>query len=385
MLRFSRFAFWPAVCGLLVAVLIIERLPEKDLQATPSIPLVSTTRAAPAQPMGPVSYAKGTEAAAPSVVNIYTTRVVSQPVHPLLMDPFFRQFFGYSQMPRQRRMENSLGSGVVVSADGYVLTNHHVIQGADEIRVALRDGRETNAELVGSDPDTDLALLRIQMDRVPAIRIRDSDEMQVGDVVLAIGNPFGVGQTVTMGIISATRRSSLGINTFEDFIQTDAAINPGNSGGALVDAHGRLIGINTAIFSRSGGNMGIGFAIPSNLAREVMGDLITHGRVIRGWLGIEIQELTPQLAESFGMSRPRGIVIAGIFRDGPAHRAGVAPGDVLLQINGEAVENGRQAMDRIARIRPGQKARLRVLRDGRELEMDAEVGTRDRRNMVRQR
>ncbi len=370
---------WPVIAGLLMAALYLQATRTGSLDEP--VPLFRQGNAASPVGSGPVSYSDGTEKAAPAVVNIYTTRVVRQRVHPLLRDPMFRQFFGYQEMPGQERMDNSLGSGVIATSDGLILTNHHVIAGADEIRVALRDGREAQAQLVGSDPETDVAVLRIDLPDLPVIRMRNSELLKVGDVVLAIGNPFGVGQTVTMGIVSATGRKGLGINAFENFIQTDAAINPGNSGGALVDAYGQLIGINTAIFSKSGGSMGIGFAIPANLAREVMDEILLHGRVIRGWLGIEIQELSRGLAESFGLDHTNGIVIAGIFRNGPAHRAGIKPGDLILKINGKSITGGRQAMDLIAQIKPGQIAQLKILRDGRLLDLPAEVGTRDLERM----
>ncbi len=370
---------WPVIAGLLMAALYLQATRTGSLDEP--VPLFRQGNAAAPVGSGPVSYSEGTEKAAPAVVNIYTTRVVRQRVHPLLRDPMFRQFFGYQEMPGQERMDNSLGSGVIATSDGLILTNHHVIAGADEIRVALRDGREAQAQLVGSDPETDVAVLRIDLPDLPVIRMRNSELLKVGDVVLAIGNPFGVGQTVTMGIVSATGRKGLGINAFENFIQTDAAINPGNSGGALVDAYGQLIGINTAIFSKSGGSMGIGFAIPANLAREVMDEILLHGRVIRGWLGIEIQELSRGLAESFGLDHTNGIVIAGIFRNGPAHRAGIKPGDLILKINGKSITGGRQAMDLIAQIKPGQIAQLKILRDGRLLDLPAEVGTRDLERM----
>ncbi|WP_134605981.1 Do family serine endopeptidase AlgW, partial [Pseudomonas aeruginosa] len=277
---------------------------------------------------GPVSYANAVSRAAPAVANLYTTKMVSKPSHPLFDDPMFRRFFG-DNLPQQKRMESSLGSAVIMSAEGYLLTNNHVTAGADQIIVALRDGRETIAQLVGSDPETDLAVLKIDLKNLPAMTLGRSDGIRTGDVCLAIGNPFGVGQTVTMGIISATGRNQLGLNTYEDFIQTDAAINPGNSGGALVDAAGNLIGINTAIFSKSGGSQGIGFAIPTKLALEVMQSIIEHGQVIRGWLGVEVKALTPELAESLGLGETAGIVVAGVYRDGPAARGGLLPGDVI--------------------------------------------------------
>lgn len=333
MLKALRFSGWPLLAGVLVALLIIQRYPEwvglpsldVNLQQAPQTKAVQ---------QGPVSYADAVTTAAPAVVNLYTTKVINKPNHPLFEDPQFRRFFG-DNSPKQKRMESSLGSGVIMSPEGYILTNNHVTSGADQIVVALKDGRETLARVIGSDPETDLAVLKIDLKNLPAITIGRSDSIRIGDVALAIGNPFGVGQTVTMGIISATGRNQLGLNNYEDFIQTDAAINPGNSGGALVDANGNLTGINTAIFSKSGGSQGIGFAIPVKLAMEVMKSIIEHGQVIRGWLGIEVQPLTQELAESFGLSGRPGIVVAGIFRDGPAQKAGLQLGDVILSIDGE--------------------------------------------------
>lgn len=313
--------------------------------------------------------------ASPAVVNLYTTKVVSKPAHPLFEDPQFRRFFG-DNLLRQRRMESSLGSAVIMSPEGYLLTNNHVTAGADQIVVALKDGRETLARLVGGDPETDLAVLKIDLDNLPAITLGRSDNIRIGDVALAIGNPFGFGQTVTMGIISATGRNQLGLNTYEDFIQTDAAINPGNSGGALVDANGNLIGINTAIFSKSGGSQGIGFAIPTKLALEVMKAIIEHGQVIRGWLGIEVQPLTPELAESFGLEGRPGIVVAGIYRDSPAQRANLQPGDIILSIDGEPAGDGRRSMNQVARTKPGEKVSVKVMRNGKEIDLSAEVGLR---------
>ncbi|MDY7115884.1 Do family serine endopeptidase [Halomonas sp. SSL-5] len=328
-----------------------------------------------AREQGPASYAAAVERAAPAVVNIYSSRVVERDQHPLMSDPFFRQFFG-DDMPTRQRMLSSLGSGVIVSEEGYVLTNHHVIGGADQIQVALRDGRETLAEVIGTDPESDLAVLRIQLDDLPVIELADSAEVAIGDVALAIGNPFGVGQTVTMGIISATGRSHLGLNAYEDFIQTDAAINPGNSGGALISPDGAMVGINTAIFSRSGGSQGIGFAIPANLARNILEELVTQGRVIRGWLGVEAQELNPELAASFGLQAPRGVIIAGVVPGGPADQAGLRPGDVLLSIEGRPILDARETMSDIAAVEPGDSLPLTVVRGGEELELTVEVGER---------
>ncbi|MFN3398446.1 MAG: trypsin-like peptidase domain-containing protein, partial [Sulfurimicrobium sp.] len=276
--------------------------------------------------------------AMPSVVNVFTSKEIPAPSQPLLDDPIFRHFFGerpYAQPQRQ----SSLGSGVIVSREGYILTNHHVVEAADEIEVALADGRTASAKVIGTDPETDLAVVKIDLPNLSAITFGREKEVQVGDVVLAIGNPFGVGQTVTMGIISALGRSHLGINTYENFIQTDAAINPGNSGGALVDSNGNLIGINSAIFSRTGGSLGIGFAIPVGLAKQVMEQIIQNGGVIRGWIGVEVQDITPELAESFKLPSSSGTMIAGVLRGGPADKAGVRPGDILQAVNGIPVKD----------------------------------------------
>lgn len=365
---------WPVVTGLLLALLAIQFFPQWVGRPSSSLQL----REAPAlgrPSQGPASYSDAVERAAPAVANLYTTKVVDKPSHPLFGDPQFRRFFG-DNLPQQRRMESSLGSAVIMSPQGYLLTNNHVTAGADQIVVALKDGRETLARLVGSDPETDLAVLKIDLPDLPAITLGRSDDSRTGDVALAIGNPFGVGQTVTMGIISATGRNQLGLNTYEDFIQTDAAINPGNSGGALIDALGNLIGINTAIFSRSGGSQGIGFAIPTKLALEVMEAIIAHGQVIRGWLGIEVQPLTPELAEAIGLQHQPGIIVAGIYRDSPALRAGLQPGDVILAIDEQPASDGRRAMNQVARKRPGDVVHIDILRGGEQRRLEAEVGKR---------
>lgn len=321
---------------------------------------------------GPVSYAAAVSSAAPAVVNIYTTQKVRMN-NPFLSDPFLRRFFGEG-MPEER-MEASLGSGVIVSPEGYVLTNNHVVAQADEIVVALQDGRETRARVIGADPGTDLALLRIGLDKLPVLPMRDSP-MLVGDVVLAIGNPFGVGQTVTQGIISATGRQGLGINTYEDFIQTDAAINPGNSGGALVDVSGNLVGINSAIYSQSGGSMGIGFAIPVTLARTVMQSLIKEGHVVRGWMGIEVRTVDRQLAARIEAPADKGVAIAGVMRGGPAWNGGLEPGDIMVRIGGKPVDNAAQAINLIAGLKPGLDVPVAVLRGKREMEFKVKVGER---------
>ena len=317
---------------------------------------------------GPVSYSSAVKAASPAVVNINTEKVVTVRSHPFFSDPTFRQMFGNlitNDSRAYKRIENSLGSGVIVNAEGYVLTNNHVIQGADSIHVSLKDGRSATASVIGSDPETDIALLKIDLDNLPVITIGDSEQLEIGDVVLAIGNPFGVGQTVTMGIVSATGRTQLGINTFENFIQTDAAINPGNSGGALVNAYGHLIGINTAIFSRSGGSQGVGFAIPSKMAKDIMDQLIKYGRAVRGWLGFEGHALTTKLAESLQLSVTEGIIITAIVRNGPAHKAGLEPGDVIIGIDDKKVKSGRDALSVITSKMPGDEVTLLILREDR--------------------
>jgi serine protease Do len=287
-------------------------------------------------------------------------------------DPFFRWFFGEEPDERglQRRFrtppQQGIGSGVIVSKDGYILSNHHVVQGADRVKVALHDGREYNASVVGTDEKSDVAVLKIDANDLPAIAMADSDQIEVGDIVLAIGNPFGVGQTVTMGMVSAKDRGGLVGLEYEDFIQTDAAINPGNSGGALVDAQGRLIGINTLIISRSGGSQGIGFAIPTNLARQVMEQLIEFGKVTRGYLGIWMQDVTPALAKEFKLDTDKGVVVTEVVPNGPADKAGIRTGDVLVEFAGKPVVNGRKLKFEVARIRPGTQVPAKVLRDGKE-------------------
>ena len=374
MLKALRFSGWPLLAGVLIALLIIQRYPQWVGLPSLDVNLQQAPQTTSVQ-QGPVSYADAVTTAAPAVVNLYTTKVINKPNHPLFEDPQFRRFFG-DNSPKQKRMESSLGSGVMMSPEGYILTNNHVTSGADQIVVALKDGRETLARVIGSDPETDLAVLKIDLKNLPSITIGRSDNIRIGDVALAIGNPFGVGQTVTMGIISATGRNQLGLNNYEDFIQTDAAINPGNSGGALVDANGNLTGINTAIFSKSGGSQGIGFAIPVKLAMEVMKSIIEHGQVIRGWLGIEVQPLTQELAESFGLSGRPGIVVAGIFRDGPAQKAGLQLGDVILSIDGEPAGDGRKSMNQVARIKPTDKVTILVMRNGKEIKLSAAIGLR---------
>jgi serine protease DegQ len=281
------------------------------------------------------------------------------------------------KLPPQEQMA-SLGSGVIVSADGYILTNYHVIEGADEIEVGLADGRKAAASIVGTDPETDLAVIRIKANKLPVIVLGDPTEARVGDVVLAIGNPFGVGQTVTLGIISALGRNNLHINHFENFIQTDAAINFGNSGGALVDTRGNLLGINSAIYSQTGGSVGIGFAIPVSTAKTVLDSIVKHGQVVRGWIGIESQDITPELSDSFGLGRDSGAIIAGVVRGGPADRAGIRPGDILLSVDGKKVGSTNDMLNLIADLPPGGKSRMTVMRKNHQATLDVTVGRRPR-------
>lgn len=376
--RLLRFILSYVLVGAAVAVAVVTFAPDLLQQGRPVVELRRAPEPSGNVPhSGPASYAAAVDKAAPAVVNIFTSKHVTSRPNPLLNDPLFRRFFGDSFPGLERdRVETSLGSGVIVSPQGYVLTNNHVIDGADQIRVALADGRFADAQLVGADPDTDLAVLKVALRDLPVIGLGNSDALRVGDVVLAIGNPFGVGQTVTQGIVSATGRTRLGLSTFEDFIQTDAAINPGNSGGALVTAHGNLVGINTAIFSRSGGSMGIGFAIPTQLAEQVLSSIIEHGRVIRGWLGIEAQALTPQLAESFGLSSTDGVLIAGVLRGGPADRAGLQPADIVLKLDGQPVRDSQTLLRLITAHKPGETLKIEGYRNGRIFQTDAIVAER---------
>ena len=311
----------------------------------------------------------------PSVVNIFTSKETKEPSHPLLDDPALRRFFGEQFESRPKRT-SSLGSGVIVSANGYILTNHHVVEAADEVEIALLDGRKAKAKLIGSDPETDLAVLKTDLKDLPVITFGQSQQVKIGDVVLAVGNPFGVGQSVTMGIVSALSRSRVGINTFEDFIQTDAAINPGNSGGALTDTSGNLIGINTAIYSRSGGSLGIGFAIPVHIAKQIMEQIVQTGGVTRGWLGVSMQDMTQELAESFGLEEPSGALIASVLKDGPADKAGIRAGDILVAIAGKALKNSSEMLNVVAALAPGETVTVMVIRNKQEKSIPIKVGVR---------
>ena len=345
-------------------------------------PIVALREAAPAANLRSKpewSYADAAQKAMPAVVNIFSSADAT-PTRDLRMeDPLFRYFFGDHGGRRPREQpESTLGSGVIVSPEGYILTNDHVVDGADEIEIALADGRKAPAKVIGTDPETDLAVLKVNLPNLPAITLGRMEEARIGDVVLAIGNPFAVGQTVTMGIISALGRNHLGINTFENFIQTDAPINPGNSGGALVDTNGHLLGINTAIYSasRSGGSLGIGFAIPISTARSVLESIITTGAVTRGWIGIEPQDITPEIAESFDLERQSGAIVAGVLQDGPAHKAGIRPGDILVDVNGTHIDDTTELLDVIAQIKPGTEAKLHIVRKNKPLDIIVAIGKR---------
>jgi len=321
------------------------------------------------------TYSDAATKALPSVVHIYTSKEIKVQRQPFANDPVFRYFFG--QQPNNTQRQSGLGSGVIVSADGYILTNNHVVEGMDEIEVATADDRRFRARVVGIDPESDLAMLQINVGtKLAAITLAAPDSLRVGDVVLAIGNPFGVGQTVTSGIVSALGRSHLGINIFENFIQTDAAINPGNSGGALVDSNGNLVGINTAIFSRNGSSQGIGFAIPVSIARNVMEQIVKMGAVTRGWIGVEVQEITPELAETFKLPITQGALIAGVMRGSPADRAGIHPGDILIAVAGKTISDPQAMLGSIANLTPGQAAQFKIRRQEKELDVEVVIAKR---------
>jgi Do/DeqQ family serine protease len=338
--------------------------PGVSIVEAPSVP---TTMSGP-PPAGSLRIAAKVAAAA--VVSINTLKAPER--NPQLADPWYRFFFG----DQGNEPLAGLGSGVIITTDGYILTNNHVVEGADEIEVVLNDSRKARGKVIGTDPDTDLAILKISLERLPVITLGNSDALQVGDQVLAIGNPFGVGQTVTGGIVSAVGRNQLGINTFENFIQTDAAINPGNSGGALVDVNGALMGINTAIYSRSGGSMGIGFAIPVNTARQVLEGIVKEGSVRRGWIGVEPADLSPELMETFGVKARSGVLITGVLQNGPAAQAGIRPGDVIVQVAGKPIENVSQLLTDVAALKPGEAAKFRVQRREEAMELTVTPGLR---------
>lgn len=360
------YVFKSVILGLAIAFLVITFIPSitknsngskisshADIQSNNTSPVVN-------------SYANAVEIAAPAVVNISTQTLVTNQKYRISKDPFMQHLFEQLFSEPRTRLEKSLGSGVIVSHDGIILTNYHVIKNASKIEVAINDGQVTLASIIGIDPDTDIAVLKVPLTNLSNIKFANSIESRVGDVVLAIGNPFGVGQTVTSGIISGTGRNMLGINTFEDFIQTDAAINPGNSGGALINPVGELVGINTAIISRSGGSQGIGLAIPTNLAKTVMQQILKQGYVTRGWIGIVIQEITTKLAVALNLSKISGVIISKVLIDGPAHKAGLLPKDVIIKINNTKIYNKRMALNAISKVTPSEKMLLTVIRNNEE-------------------
>ncbi|MEJ8846509.1 Do family serine endopeptidase [Variovorax rhizosphaerae] len=366
--------FAQTVTVLLAAYFVVATLKPEWLNRRASLGGQVSVIEAPAglaQAVSPGSLSAAAKKASPAVVSINTSKAAQR--NPRSNDPWFRFFFG-DQGEEQPQV--GLGSGVIVSGDGYILTNNHVVEGADEIEVTLNDSRHVPAKVVGTDPDTDLAVLKVDLDKLPVIVLGNSDALQVGDQVLAIGNPFGVGQTVTSGIVSALGRNQLGINTFENFIQTDAAINPGNSGGALVDVAGNLEGINTAIYSRSGGSMGIGFAIPVSTAKLVLEDIVRDGKVTRGWIGVEPNELSPELAETFGVKASKGVIITGVLQAGPAARAGIRPGDVITGVGEKKVDNVQELLTAVAGLKPGTAARFALQRGSDKLELDVTSGQR---------
>jgi serine protease DegQ len=352
------------------ALSLRSTLPDPSLKvATP--PLASRS-ASGVVGSGIIGFREAAQKAAPAVVSVLTSNSTAR--HPRRNDPWFRYFFG----EQDGQPQSGIGSGVIVSPEGYILTNNHVVEHMDDIEVMLTDGRKAGAKVIGTDPDTDLAVLKVDLQPLPAITFGNSDQLQVGDAVLAIGNPFGVGQTVTSGIVSALGRNQLGINTFENFIQTDAAINPGNSGGALVDAAGSLVGINSAIYSRSGGSLGIGFAIPVSTARLVMDSLIQEGQVTRGWIGVEPRDLTPEMAETFNLPVKEGVLITGVLHNGPAAASGLRPGDVVVQVAGAKVTNTAQLLNAVASLKPGEGAKIRVQRGNDALTLEVVAAKRPR-------
>ena len=360
-----KFALQSVTAGLALAFVVLILKPEWIPNLAGGKPLIRATQD------DVVSYARAVAIATPAVVNVHTAKAVTSLPSPLLNDPFFKRYFADTLPASPRQIARSRGSGVIMSPEGYVVTNHHLIRGADEIRIMLQDGREASATVFGADPDTDLAVLKVELGGLPAIAINEARQPRVGDVVLAIGNPFGVGKTVTMGIVSATGRSHIGLNTFEDFIQTDAAINPGNSGGALINPYGELIGINTAIYSDSGLSRGIGFAIPATLAHRVMQEIVDHGYVVRGWLGIEVQAFAEPQAD-----RPSAVTVVNVLAATPAEKAGLQAGDVLTRVDDTPVTDAQGALNAIARVKPGNRVSLGIVRDGEPREVVVSVAQR---------
>ena len=372
--RLFTFLFTSVTTGLAAALIVLLLRP--DLFQGSWLGDADSNSTLVASGKAPVSYADAVARAAPAVVNVYASKLTRTSVNPLFEEPLFKRFFGDSLSKPAYKRENSLGSGVIVNGNGYILTNNHVINGASDIQVVLRDGRQFAARVVGTDPETDLAVLQTAGGDLPVASLGDSRQLRVGDVVMAIGNPFGVGQTVTMGIVSATGRSELGISTIENFIQTDAAINPGNSGGALINARGEVVGINTAIFSDTGASHGIGFAVPVRIAKVALEQISQHGRVIRGWIGISAQEVTPALAESFGLGKAEGLLISGVLEGGPADNAGIRPGDLLVEVDGKAANRASRVLGLIAGRQPGDALTLTLERAGNPLQIEVLVAER---------
>ena len=359
--RTFTFVFTSIATGLAAAFLVLvfkpDFLGEQQYGSSPVMTL--------ARQEGPVSYADAVQKTAPAVVNIFTTTLTRREAHPFFSDPLFRRFFGEELSQPRVEKRNNLGSGVIVNKNGYIITNHHVIENASEIRVVLRDGRSMAARVVGTDPETDLAVLQASGEDFPVAQLGRSEDLQIGDVVLAIGNGFGLGQTVTMGIVSALGRQSLGLTSYDNFIQTDAAINPGNSGGALINPYGDVIGINTAIYTKSGGSEGVGFAIPAQLVNKVFKQIRDKGRVVRGWIGVTTtQAVTPELAQALGLGDAKGLLIAQILRNGPADKAGIKPGDVIQKVNGIEAKTARVMVDLVADIQLGEDVKIELTRDG---------------------
>ena len=380
--------FSQAVTVAVALLFVVATLKPDWVQRQPSTLLPSVVSISSVPPVAmaasggsATSYSGAARRASPSVVSITASKAPAR--DPRADDPVFRYFFGDRAREMRQEPQIGLGSGVIVSPEGYLLTNNHVVAGADDIEVKLADGREAKATVIGTDPDTDVAVLKINLDRLPAITFGATDDLQVGDVVLAIGNPFGVGQTVTSGIVSALGRDQLGINTFENFIQTDAAINPGNSGGALVDTNGNLQGINTAIYSRSGGSMGIGFAIPATTARQVMESLIKDGQVRRGWIGVEPRDLTPEIAQTLNLPIKQGVLITGVLQSGPASAGGIRPGDVVVKVGDKPVTSTVQLLNAVAALTPDKQAVIQVQRGDRQLDLNVTVAQRQRANPPR--
>jgi serine protease DegS len=367
--RTFTFVFTSIATGLAAAFLVLVFKPDFLGDPQYTSPVMNLARQE-----GPVSYADAVQKTAPAVVNIFTTTLTRREAHPFFSDPLFRRFFGEELSQPRVEKRNNLGSGVIVNKNGYIITNHHVIENASEIRVVLRDGRSMAARVVGTDPETDLAVLQASGDDFPVAQLGRSQDLQIGDVVLAIGNGFGLGQTVTMGIVSALGRQSLGLTNYDNFIQTDAAINPGNSGGALINPYGDVIGINTAIYTKSGGSEGVGFAIPAQLVNKVFEQIRDKGRVVRGWIGVTTtQAVTPELAQALGLGDTKGLLVAQILRNGPADKAGIKPGDVIQKVNGVAATTARVMVDLVADIQPGDDVKIELTRDGDSQTVHVEV------------